>query len=353
MRRLFGRAVLFILVLSMIAGVSACSKKEPEVDVSYDPADYVELCDYRNIKVKDEEITVPDEEVDDYIRELFDEFTEFTVITDRGAEKGDLVSINILGYDGDKLIDSLKAYYYSLVIGEGTLGLDFEDQIIGMKTDETKSFEISYDEDYPSDTIAGKTVKYEVKLNNIQEISEYEINDENVKLLFGDEYSTVDELKKVGRDYLLRYGYDIYREKLILEKVVDGCTVKGYPESLLEKYKDDMIAAYTAEAGSRGLESYLKSICGMSLDSFNEYVDMYCKSALKEEMIYSLIAEKENITVTDEEVNSFAEEYTEDYKQSFDFDASAEDLLLNLGEENVRQALVIRKVKSMICEWNV
>ena len=114
-----------------------------------------------------------------------------------------MVSINIQGYLKGKALDTLKAYYYELMIGEGTLGKEFDEALIGMEKDETKTFEISYDEDYPSENLAGNTIKYEVKMNYILDYTEYELTDENVRELSGGEYESVEQMKRRRRNICL------------------------------------------------------------------------------------------------------------------------------------------------------
>jgi trigger factor len=349
-----------MLVLSLTLGVTSCSKKRSdteteEIDTSYDPAEYVELCDYKNIEISDDEVTVSDSDLMDYIRTEMDGYSTTKEITDRGAMDGDIVSINIQGYLNGKVLDTLTAYYFELKVGEGTLGDEFDEELMGMETGETKSFDIAYDEDYPSENLAGNTVRYEVKVNYILEYTEYEITDENVNYLSGGEYETVEQMKEAAEKHLLETDFDTYRDKCILRKVIEGCTIKDYPEAQLVKYESDMVSSYRADAINAGyddLDAYLADEYGMTMDHFSGYVDEYCKSALGEEMIYKLIADIENITLTDEEYDSYVDYFANAYTDTYYYSMTSEEFAESLGEENIRDALLIKKTQDMICRWN-
>ena len=154
---------------------------------------------------------------------------------------------------------------------------------------------------------------------------------------------------------MLESDFSTYRDKCILRKVVEGCTVKDYPEAQLVKYESDMVYSYTADAIAAGyddVETYLADVYGMTMDDFSEYVDEYCKGALKEEMIYTLIAEKEGITLTDEEYDSYVEYFADAYTDTYYYSMTSDEFSEELGEDNIRQALTIRKTQEMICEWN-
>lgn len=359
MKKAFSTIIILLLAFAMCLSISACSgnnideAENDETDTAYDPADYVELCDYKSIEISDDEVEVSEADLMDYIQEQFDEYTSTEEITDRGVRSGDTVSLNISGYDNGEQVESLKTYYYAITVGEGTLGAEFEKNLKGMMTGETKTFEITYDENYPSETIAGKTIIYEVKVNYILKETVYEITDENVELLSGGAYTTVDEIREAAAAYLLENDFDTYRQESLLRKIVSSCNIKGYPENQLAVYENEMYSQYMAEAGNEDVEEYLIEAYGMNMDDLIDYVEAYCKSVLNEEMVYTLIAREEGIAVTDEEIESYAESYAESYEENYGSAITAEEFIESLGKEKIRQALLIKKTKEQLCELYV
>jgi FKBP-type peptidyl-prolyl cis-trans isomerase (trigger factor) len=116
-----------------------------------------------------------------------------------------------------------------------------------------------------------------------------------------------------------------------------------------------MVSSYSADAINAGyddLEAYLADEYGMTMDHFSGYVDEYCKSALGEEMIYKLIADTENITLTDEEYDSYVDYFANAYTDTYYYSMTSEEFAESLGEENIRDALLIKKTQDMICRWN-
>lgn len=87
---------------------------------------------------------------------------------DRSAKKGDRVKIDYRGViDGNDFWGG-KAEGVQLILGDGKFLKDFEASLVGMKAGNSKSFDVVFPEDYHGKDIAGKTVTFEVKLNELE-----------------------------------------------------------------------------------------------------------------------------------------------------------------------------------------
>ena len=93
------------------------------------------------------------------------------VDVDRAAAQGDKVVIDYSGsIDGEKF-EGGTAEGQTLDLGSGTFIEGFEEQIVGMKPQETKTIEVTFPEKYHAKELAGKPAQFEVKLNSVKEKS--------------------------------------------------------------------------------------------------------------------------------------------------------------------------------------
>lgn len=88
---------------------------------------------------------------------------------DRAAAKGDRVTIDFLGKKGGEPFQGGEAKDYPFVLGEGSMLADFENAVTGLKSGESKSFEMTFPADYFSKDMAGQTVTFEVTAKEVRE----------------------------------------------------------------------------------------------------------------------------------------------------------------------------------------
>ena len=122
-----------ILLFSAAASLflSGCGK---------DGSKYVTLGDYKNLYVDRIVTTITDEDVKAEIEANLGYDAQYTEITDRGAKKGDVVSIDYTGTIDGEEFDGGSAVEYEMELGSDSFFVDgFEDGIIGMSEIRKKS----------------------------------------------------------------------------------------------------------------------------------------------------------------------------------------------------------------------
>ncbi|PTQ84841.1 trigger factor [Nitrosomonas ureae] len=86
----------------------------------------------------------------------------------RAAIKGDRIKIDYHGViNGDDFAGG-KADDVQLILGDGKFLKDFESSLIGMKVGNQKSFDVVFPQEYHGKDVAGKTVTFEVKMNELE-----------------------------------------------------------------------------------------------------------------------------------------------------------------------------------------
>jgi len=86
----------------------------------------------------------------------------------RPAASGDRINIDYRGSIDAVEFAGGKAENFTLVLGSGQLLPDFEAPVIGMRSGEEKSFELTFPADYHGKEVAGKTAQFVVKLNSVE-----------------------------------------------------------------------------------------------------------------------------------------------------------------------------------------
>lgn len=122
-------------------------------------------------------IKVSPPDVDKTIEILRKQRVQFQPV-DRAAMSGDQVSVDYNGKLSGVEFAGGQAKNHTLVLGEGRVLKDFEDAIIGMRVGESKTFELTFPDDYHGKEMAGKTVSFTLVLNTVAEPLLPEINAE-------------------------------------------------------------------------------------------------------------------------------------------------------------------------------
>lgn len=112
-------------------------------------------------------LEVGDAEVDKTIDVLRKQRTSFEA-ADRAAAEGDRVVIDFAGKKDGELFDGGKADDFPFVIGAGSMLKDFEAAVTGLKAGESKTFDMSFPEDYHAKHLAGQAVQFDVTVKKVE-----------------------------------------------------------------------------------------------------------------------------------------------------------------------------------------
>ena len=163
----------------------------------------VKLGDYKNLKVKKEDVEVSKEEVDHEIEHLREQFAEIRVKEDGEVEDGDTAVIDFKGTVDGKELEGGSGENFPLEIGSHTFIPGFEEQLIGMKTGEEKEIEVTFPKDYHSDELKGKKATFKVKVNDIKTTVIPEIGEEFFEDLGMEGVNSLETLKEEIKTHIL------------------------------------------------------------------------------------------------------------------------------------------------------
>jgi trigger factor len=235
-------------------------KENLEFDLEFEVFPEVEIKEYSKEKVelpKKEEADVKDiEKILDNLRKQKSKFTEI----DREAKKGDFAEISFEGMVKKVRIDAMCSKHHPLVLGENSLIPGFEEEIIGMKKGEKKTFKIKFPKDYHAKEYAGKDAEFSVELLELKEVELPEI-DETFAAEFGqkDEAGLRDAIKK-NLEQEMEQKYQEELQLRVIDKVL-ALTKVEVPKVMVDRELERMVAGYKEQLTRMGMDfqSYLDS----------------------------------------------------------------------------------------------
>lgn len=296
--------------------------------------EYVTLGDYRGIEVSVDAPVVTDTYLESYIDYVLQSNLVSTDITDRPVEEGDIVNIDYEGKKDGVAFEGGTAAGTDLEIGSGRFIEGFEDGLIGAEIGETLDLNLTFPEDYTNEELAGAAVVFTVTVNSIRTETVPELTDEFVQGL-GLDCDTVEEFRQYSYDQLMedaKADHDLNAQAAVLEKVMENCGVQDPPEGMITRYYDRIRTNMTSYAGRYGLD--LESFMALN-QTTDEDVKESAGQAAREIMVMKAIADAENLTVSDEELDaemesnaaSYGYSNVEDYKAAVDLKGYREYML--------------------------
>ena len=303
----------------------------------------VEISDYKGIEVEKVVNAVTDEDVDKQIQALRERNGRLVTVDDRAAENGDVAVIDFEGFKDGVAFDGGKDENYELALGSNTFIPGFEEQIVGKKTGEEFTINVTFPENYQMEEIAGQLCEFKIRLNEIKSKELPDLDDEFVK--DATEFDTLDELKDDIRTKLedsAARNADIEAENKLYETLIEKMTA-DIPEVMFENKIDEMVRDFEMRLSQNGLnmETYLM-YTNMDLASFRKTFEDQAQKQVKVRLALEKIAELENVEITDaqvdEEINKIAEQYN----------LTAEKVRSIISDKSVKQDLAVAEASKIV-----
>ncbi len=286
----------------------------------YNAADFVSLDNYTGMEVEVEDGEVTDEEFEQLIGQLLNNFATIEQITDRETAEGDTINFDYSGSMDGEVFQGGTAKGQTTKIGQGGWIDGFEEGLVGRPCGEEYVIDAHFPDPYPNNPdFAGKTAQFTITIHYIHgETILPELNDEFVKGLEGYNCSTVEEFEETYREELTQQKTEFMETQAInamWTQLIEKATFSGLPEGYVDAYTQDMLASYTQNAAvyGFGLEEFAKQYGYTNLEAFTEMVTAEAEQQVKSEVLYQYIAAKENLTATEEDYLAMVEDYMEYY----------------------------------------
>ena len=157
-------------------------KADLEYDVQAEILPTFEPMDVSTLKLERPVAEVPDEDVEDALKNLAEQQKSYEARDDGAkAEDGDMLSVNFVGRIDGEEFDGGKGEGVNIVLGSGTFIPGFEDQLIGVKVGDEVEVKVTFPEDYNANDLAGKDAVFETEVLEVKAPDEVAIDDELAK----------------------------------------------------------------------------------------------------------------------------------------------------------------------------
>lgn len=265
----------------------------------------VKLGQYKGLEVEKIDTTVTDEDVENELKRLQENYAELVVKEEGTVENGDTAVIDFEGFVDGEPFEGGKAENYSLEIGSGTFIPGFEDQLVGMKAGEEKEIQVTFLEEYHAEQLAGKPATFKVKVHEVKAKQLPALDDEFAKDV-DEEVETLDELKSKIRTRLeeaKKNEAEAAVRNAVVEKAAANAEI-DIPAVMVQNETDRMLREFDQRLQMQGMNLQLYyQFSGQDEAALREQMKEDAEKRVRAALTLEAIAKAENIDVTDEEVN--------------------------------------------------
>lgn len=266
----------------------------------------VELADYKKIAKKtpknEQEIKIDEAEINDALNYIQSSQAKYITVN-RPAQKGDRVEMDFVARKEGKELAGGKSENHAIVLGRSKFISGFDDNLVGMKENDGKTFSLNFPVDYHERDLAGKPVDFEIKMKLVQKIELPELNDEFAKKV--GKFENIGQLKQSIVDGIKQEKeakVKDARRREILNKIVQASRVE-IPDILIDGEIEKMFADFKNNAVRMGLtfEGYLSHLKKSEQDLRKDWRGQAEKN-VRAGLVLGEIAQKENIKPNDQEI---------------------------------------------------
>lgn len=306
----------------------------------------VTLGEYKGLDIHKDEVNVTDEDVEAELSKVQDRFADW-VLREEGqpAEDGDQVTIDFVGKKDGEPFEGGSGENYPLELGSNTFIPGFEEQLVGVKTDDVKDVTVTFPEDYQAADLAGKEAVFTVTVHDIKYKDRPEVNDELIAQLKREGVETVEKFKEVTKEDLTKERERAADEKFtndLMEAISDNATVE-IPAVMIENEVDNLYRDFANRMQQSGFtaEQYFAAT-GQTEADLKATMRPDAQRRVKGSLVLDAVIKAENIEISDEDVEN---EYTE---MSTLYNMDVEQIKKLLPAENIKDDLAQQKALELI-----
>ena len=296
-----------------------------------------ELPQYKGLRLERPSVEVTDQEVEEQLESLRKHFSVIDELEEeRPVEKGDVAVVSYTAFIDGQEVEELAEEGYYLEVGSGNLHKKVEEALLGASKGEERVVTVSYPEDAINARVAGKEVEYRVVVKEIKRRVLPDLDD-GFAAQVNPSFETLDQLKERLREQIRRDKEEAAQRAVVrqlLDQIVDGCDFP-VPERLIQSKLDQMVDNIRAHFEERGVEF---ERAGISVERLRQNMREDAIEQIKTEMVLDRIAEKEGISLSDDEIDRYVADYA---------------ARSGLRREDVEQAVLLHVLPKLIANKTV
>lgn len=257
---------------------------------------------YTGIKIEKFEYTVTDADVEKDIDAARERLAESREVSDRPAKLTDTVTIDFVGKVDGREFEGGSAQNFDLTLGSGQFIPGFEDQVVGMRVNETKDVNVTFPEDYQAEDLKGKPAVFTVTVHKITEKVLPALDEEFAKKMGSD---SVEAYRAKVRERLEKSAASRSRnetENAIITEIAKGASA-DIPDAMVEKQEEYSMQRMEYSLMYQGikLDDYLKYV-GQTRDEYKKHFEEEARRTVLHQLIVEKLIKELGIEASEEEI---------------------------------------------------
>lgn len=292
------------------------TEKDLTFTVIYDVFPTVEVKEFSKIEVKEPQVSVTDKDVEEELKAI-QERNAMVIDKKDGdpVEKDNIVTIDYSELNDDgSMVEGSKREGFVFTVGTGENIYKIDDEIIGMKKEETKEITKTYAKDDKDEELAGKTKKISVTVKAIK-VRNLPALDDDLAQDVNEKYKTIDDLRKDitrGLEAAKTRKVNELKSQSLIEQLVEKNPVV-VPQSMINAEMENRfrMMAQQFQTTPQQLEKMIEASGQKKEDMLKQWTGD-AEKMLKSRLIVEQLLQDKNITVTPEEVEAEYAKMAED-----------------------------------------
>jgi trigger factor len=316
-----------------------------EFSVVVDVITIVDLPDYKNLKISQQALPVTKEQVDRTLSDLRLRTAKFKEV-ERVAKLEDQVEIDFEGIDfkTKQKLSQASGLDYKIILGSNSFIPGFEEQLVGLKKGENKTFDISFPKDYHETSFKARKLTFKVDIKSVTEVDLPKLSDEFATSM-GPFKTIVDfktELKRQLKEENDKQSARRFEDQ-ILNEIAEKTEVE-IPGSL----KLSEVAKLEAEAKQNALyrgQSWTEFLDSLNLDEkgYRSQLEPLAVIRIKGGLAIGEIATKEKIEITPNELDIRIAQLGDQYTDP--------QMIEELKDPNNRREILMRLLTEKVLDF--
>ncbi len=309
----------------------------------------VNLCQYKDMEIEIEEFKNKDDVVEKELEILQDRFATLNDVQGRNTIETDIVNIDFDGYVDGEEIKGGSAKNYMLDLKHSNFIPGFAEQIINHAKEENFKINVKFPDDYHDEKLKGKDAEFNIKINSIKEKILPEINDELAKKVNPNLQSL--EALKEDINKFAQENAKAENEKRIATKIFDTLFEKiniNIQDSMINREIQALMGEFKQRINMQGgnFDEILEK------EGHQKIYDQMKEEAVKRiktSLIVGKIAQEENITVTQEDIQNKISDIAKIYRTTIENIVAEIQKNVNLLH-SINQQVITEKVTRLLID---
>jgi trigger factor len=296
------------------SAVASAAQGQMAFDAVFEVFPEVLIGDLSNAEVEKISTEVTEEAIDKTVEILRKQRRTFAQRAhDSGVLTSDRVTVNFEGkLDGEPFAGG-KADDFQFIVGDGQMLKEFEDAVLGMKTGESKTFQLAFPADYHGKDVAGKTADFMVSLKKAESANLPQVDAALAKGL-GIADATVEGLRADIRKNLereVKYRLLNRNKQAVMDALVSKAEL-DLPNSTVQAETDRMVEAARADMKQRGIKDADKA--PIPADIFRPQAERRVRLGL----VVSELVKANNLQAKPDQIKAHVDELAASYEKPAD-----------------------------------